>query len=251
MLKNTTSSGTKPATTERKNKSYMIVLLLLIAIILNSLFLPFFNIEKIIVTNNIKINEQDIIVSSGINMGINIFRTSLKAARSHIETIPYIQKAEVTRVLPNQILIEVTERRPVGYVPFMGAYILIDESGCVLEVNTTLCEGKLPIIKGLGFNQFKIGDTINVDDRKKLTATEVCIKALVKNEVIMEISEIDLQDINNIELEVGKTIKVNLGSKENAHYKMMFLKEILQTIPENQKGYIDLSLEKPVFIPAE
>ena len=245
----TTDNTRKRQAVKRKSHKVFVILLMLIAVSLTSLFLPVFNVKEVEVIGNEKIETQDIVVSSGIMKEINIFRANITDAKNNISQISYIDTVDIKRSLPNRIVINVTERKPVGYIPFMGSYILIDKRGHVLEVVAELRDNHIPFIGGLKFDRFKLGKTIQVDDDKKLEMIVSCLKEILNYELLHQVSEIDVHDIDNIQLNIQSRIVVSLGDGTDVNYKICFLKEILKELNEGERGYIDLSIEKPTFKP--
>ncbi|MBZ4644978.1 MAG: cell division protein FtsQ [Petroclostridium sp.] len=255
------SSGNFITTTEmnkrvrykkRTSRKFFGLLLLLIGVLLISLFLPVFNIAAIDVKGNDRVSAQDIIDASGIEKGINIFRADLVKAKTNIRKIPYIDSVKISRVFPNSITITVVERKPVGYIPFMGSYIFIDQKGNVLEVVPEVKDKILPVIVGLKFNEFKLGEVIKVDEEKKLEIIVDCVREIINNKLLDQISHIDVHDVDNIQLNVRKQIIVTLGDSQKIGYKMSFLKEILNELKNGEKGYIDLrNVDRVTFRPSE
>ncbi|MDK2798876.1 MAG: cell division protein FtsQ [Clostridiales bacterium] len=248
----TTENKEKNRRKKRTSRSFLAILLLIMAIVLTSLFSPFFNIININVKGNKTIDSQSIIDASGIEKGINIFRVNIGEAKQNICQIPYIDSVKINRNLPSRITITVIERKPVGYIPFMGSYILIDRKGNVLEVVSQLTNKNLPIIRGLKFNEFKLGETIQVDQEKKLAVIVSCMKEIINYQLLQQVSQIDVHDINSIQLTIEDRIKVNLGDSLKMNYKVNFLKQILDELQDGEKGYVDLSNEdRATFRPNE
>ncbi len=239
----------KDETKNRTSQKVFILILLLVAIFITSLFLPIFNVARIQVKGNEKIDSEDIVTASGVEIGENIFRVSGLKTKNDIKNISYIENVVVKRSFPNRIIISVSERKAIGYISFMGSYILIDKRGTVLEVVSTLDDVNIPVISGLNFNRFEIGDTLAVENLSKLDIVFECLQHLLKNDMICMISKIDVHDIDNIQMIARNTIVVNVGNHNNINFKMSFLKEILSIIQEEEEGYIDLSIDKPVFKP--
>ncbi len=238
-------------TKKRTSQNAFILIILLVAIFITSLFLPIFNVVRIEVKGNEKVASEDIITASGIEIGANIFRVNGSKTKNNIKKLSYVKDVAVKRAFPNRIIITVSERKAIGYISFMGSYILIDKNGTVLEVVSNLNDGNIPLISGLNFNRFEIGKTIAVENLSKFDIVFECLQHLLKNDMLCMISKIDVHDIDNIQMNARNTIVVNVGNHSNINFKMSFLKEILNIVQENEKGYVDLSIDKPVFKPLD
>jgi cell division protein FtsQ len=70
----------------------------------------------------------------GEDIGRNIFFVPLNERRRQLEQIPWIEKATVMRLLPDQIRVTVVERQPVAFTR-MGSQIgLVDANGVLLTM---------------------------------------------------------------------------------------------------------------------
>jgi cell division protein FtsQ len=88
-------------------------------------------------------------------MGGNLFRTDTDAVERRLETLPWIADADVSRRLPNRLLIEVLEEEPAIMVSLGGLY-LADARGRVFKrANTATGEGEgLVVVTGLGRDDY-------------------------------------------------------------------------------------------------
>lgn len=68
----------------------------------------------------------------GEDIGRNVFFVPLSERRKQLEQIPWIEHATVMRLLPDQIRISVTERKPIAFVRQGAQVALIDNNGVVL-----------------------------------------------------------------------------------------------------------------------
>ncbi|MGE4284976.1 MAG: cell division protein FtsQ/DivIB [Clostridia bacterium] len=232
---------------KRTSHYFFIIVLLVMAIVLTSLFTPLFNITNIKIEGMEKVTQQVILDVSGIEKDMNIFHINLNTVRNHIGGIPYIDSVKIKRKLPNTVIITIVERKPVGCIPFMGSYIFIDAKGNVLEVASQIENQDIPIINGLKFNEFKMGERIKVDEENKLDIIVSCVKELINSNLLDKTGLIDVHDVDNIQLNIEGRIVVNMGDVSRMRHKMEFLVAILNEIKSEQKGFIDLSVEKPVL----
>jgi cell division septal protein FtsQ len=70
----------------------------------------------------------------GEDIGRNVFFVPLNERRKQLEEIPWIEKATVMRLLPDQIRVTVVERQPVAFTR-MGSQIgLVDANGVLLTM---------------------------------------------------------------------------------------------------------------------
>jgi cell division protein FtsQ len=83
--------------------------------------------------------------------GKSILRVPLAERRSELESIPWVESAVVRRVLPNEIVVSITERTPVAFLREGSSMALVDSHGVILE---RPLEGNFnfPVVTGIGPN---------------------------------------------------------------------------------------------------
>ena len=121
---------------------------------------PEYNIANLQVQTDGSLSQDTVLAAADLHKGTNIFLVSLGRAQARVEAIPQVEKAQVTRQLPNSILIQVTERKPVAWIaPERGApsrqdvtsstqSYLIDAHGLLLQPRKLLPQDYfLPIIR--------------------------------------------------------------------------------------------------------
>ena len=88
---------------------------------------------------------------AGSGPGIKVFRLSLEAERKQVEAIAWVRSAALTRILPNRLLVHVTERTPVAFANVGGHVGLVDSDGVLLDKPES-ASFDFPVITGLDSN---------------------------------------------------------------------------------------------------
>lgn len=235
----------------RKGFKYILYALILVFCIAFLLTSSLFNIKTINVTGNVRVSQQEVIRLSGLNYQQNIFRINTKETMKAIFQNPYVKKIKIRRALPNIINIDIIERKPLVLVPYVGSYLFVDQEGIVVEINSSIKELKLPIITGLKFNTFKLGEEIKVQSKEQLEGVVKLINEVTKTGISQEITEINTADMENIKLITKSGIKVNLGDASNIEEKLPMAKAILQDLnKKNLKGTVEMGNKgNPFFRP--
>ncbi|MGA7339762.1 MAG: FtsQ-type POTRA domain-containing protein [Terracidiphilus sp.] len=70
----------------------------------------------------------------GEDIGRNIFFVPLDERRRQLESIPWIERATVMRLLPDQIRVSVVERKPVAFTRLGSQIGLVDANGVLLSM---------------------------------------------------------------------------------------------------------------------
>jgi cell division protein FtsQ len=79
-----------------------------------------------------QVSRTDLLPVFGEDIGRNVFFVPLSERRKQLEQIPWIEHATVMRLLPDQIRISVTERKPIAFVRQGSQVELVDSNGVVL-----------------------------------------------------------------------------------------------------------------------
>jgi len=239
----------KEQNSEKKQKvSSKTLLFISVVAIMLALFImsPFFRIESITVTDMERYSEAEILDMADIHEGDNILFFSSLLTASELEKNTYFEEVKIKRDFPHGVNIEIKERRVRGYVPYMGSYLYIDEYGRVLEISSGYTK-QLPIVEGLEFDRFTIGEKIDADNYEAFNVMVIMAQMMTKYELLDNVLRIDVSDTENI-IAYVKKIEVNLGDVSNSDQKIRTMGEIIKQIPEGDRGTLDLSdISKPII----
>jgi cell division protein FtsQ len=83
-----------------------------------------------------------------VSRGTPILAVDLEAARKRIQTLPWVRHATVRRVLPDTVVVEIIERRPLAIWQHEKKFALIDEEGQVILRNDVAAFSYLMIVVG-------------------------------------------------------------------------------------------------------
>jgi cell division protein FtsQ len=92
----------------------------------------------------------------GEDIGRNIFFVPIAERRKQLEEIPWIERATVMRLLPDQIRVQVVERKPVAFVLQDGRTGLVDANGVLLNMPAALMAQhhySFPVLTGIDARQ--------------------------------------------------------------------------------------------------
>jgi len=130
-----------------------------------------------------------------------------------------------------------------GYIPYLSSFLYIDMNGKVLSV-TDNTSGNLPVIEGLSYNRFVLGETLKTNDNSAFNTIAYLVKLCNKYQLGDNfISKVDVTNLENIHL-YTKNVYVTFGSMESADEKIRTLKEIITNlhVAEGVKGLLDISV---------
>jgi cell division protein FtsQ len=105
-------------------------------------------VRQIEVNGTSRTRMDDLLRVAGLREGINIFSIDMERARLRLEQHPWVRSASVRRVVPDRLVLEIVEQRPVALVSLEGVY-LVNPAG---EIFKRFQPGEgvdLPVITGI------------------------------------------------------------------------------------------------------
>lgn len=227
------------------------VLIILCAVVLAAvlfLFSPYFAVRDVVIIGNGAVSRADIEDRLDVITGDNILLINTAAARRRIMENLYIDDVAFERVLPGTLNITVRERRLIAYIQHTpGSFLFIDETGRVLEVRTFFTE-PLPLVTGLSFTSFQLGERLDVPDRSAFGIVTQYAQALQRHGLITKVTHIDVTDVFNTRVRFPN-IEFNVGDARDADEKVRTMIEILLSLPDtaSYRGFVDLREIAPQY----
>lgn len=99
-----------------------------------------------------EVSRDEILPIFGEDIGRNIFFVPLAERRQQLEQLPWVEKATVMRLLPDQIRVSVVERQPVAFVRQGQQIGLVDANGVLLTMPPAMMAQRhysFPVVTGI------------------------------------------------------------------------------------------------------
>ncbi len=229
---------------------FTVLILIVVSVVL--FFTPLFNIKKIEINGNSKIETALIKQAVGSVEEENLFRLNTKKIEENIMTIPYVDSLEIKKsIFPVALKVAISECQPIGYMMLGEQYVILDKNLKVLEVVDTKIENIAEII-GVGITAANPGAVISSDDNDKLSLVTDCIYAMIEQEVLSKVGTINFSDINNISFKYENRLDVICGSSIDFSKKigMFYMALNSDKLTANSRGTIDISIAgKAIYTP--
>jgi len=200
---------------------------------------PLLNIKEIVVSGGKRVTREDIIGLSGISQGDNLIAVNSKIVMMRIKKEPWIETVKIRKKIPDRLIIEVSERRPVAMVNMEDLY-LMDINGVLFKRAFAHDEVDLPIITGL--YQHNLSDEI---ESKRMFKVIDLINNLSSRKTIDldAISEINVSEDGELVIyTLNESIKIEVGA-DAFEEKLDKLDRIIARRSGDLRGieYIDLN----------
>ena len=212
--------------------------------------LPVFQVKTITVNGNHALSSDKIIAISGFSEGDNLFRLSTGKAKQQLKNNPFVERVRIRRVLPDELVIEITERPSVGYIVTSDGYIQVDGDGRLLAIQQSLSNYRLPVISGVGLDELpELGGFIQNEKLKQaLEILQNCDATLLNN-----IAELNVGQDYYILLYTNQQLEVRLGGLDNIEQRLKDLNKILTEvvgtkIASDKILYIDMRYENSAAV---
>lgn len=220
-----------PAKSPNRGLYFLFAIILLVAMgVLVSL--DIFCIADIEVEGDYTLPKEDIIQKSGITLGDHILKVNEKEVRAGIESDPLLELVSLQRIFPNHIVLTVHQRQPYAALAYLGNFIIIDETCCVLDVRPDLPAGQYPLLTGVTATGYEVGQPLQTEEEGKVRLFGQLAVALHQADAAKYVAEINLQNEGRITLLTRDGILVEFGNNQQLDEKSRWL---ASTVPELQK----------------
>jgi len=180
---------------------------------------PFFTVGEVIISGYNRVSRDEIYAKLDMSASTNVFFFNQNSARERIKGNLYIDDVEIRISLPRYLFVDVRERNLVAYIEHMpNSFLVLDENGRVVNIRSTITE-PLPIVRGLHFTRFRLGELLEVPDPTAFSAVVRYTQILTYHELIDRISFIDVSDTSNIRILIYN-LEFNVGTIHNADEKI-------------------------------
>lgn len=210
----------------------LIVLLLLILFVLYRFVFVIRNVEVVGTTH---LSVTDIVRAAELDYGNSIFLCNENNVRKGIDSLGEVSLVSLTRRYPSTIVIEVRDRTPVVVAVFQNKVVILDESAYVIGVGNDIPVGCF-YVDGLHITSVRPGTRLSAD-AAQLDAMKTVVSAIRSANASAYVTEVKLDDLQNIEIKTGNNITVQFGSSEEADRKAAWMRAaIADLVQRGQRG---------------
>jgi len=162
------------------------------------------------------VSRRQILDVLGGDIGRNIFFVPLEQRKHQLEEIPWVESANVMRLLPNKLRVNIQERTPVAFVQLGPKIELIDANGVVMDMPANSAKHySFPVIVGMGENE-----PLSTRAPRMKTFMELAEELNADgSHSSQDLSEVDLSDPDDVKVTVADPegeVLVHLGSSNFA-----------------------------------
>lgn len=187
-------------------------------------FSPLLDVDRLIVSGQLRTAPEDVVAASGIAKGDALVRLDLPAAERRVEALPWVAEATVTRRWPGSVRYRILEREPVGVLEAAdGRWFAADGAGRVLATLDSV-SGGFPVIEGTG-TEARVGAESPAEDRGPFRVAAVIPAA---TRPLVEAVVLGADQSVTIRLVAGGTVTV--GAIDDLRQKGIALASVLAAV---------------------
>ena len=181
-----------------------------------------------------------------------VWKADLDQLSKHIEQLPWVRTAVVTRVLPDGIRVRITEREPRAVVRnAAGRFIWVDDDAVYLgEMSPT---DQMPVFFLRGWNEEE-STAARTENRQRVTTFMTLQREWDAQGISERVSEVNVNDLRDVRVQLAgddSQIEVRLGSQDQGPRLSKAL-SVLDAQRQTARGplisYIDLTQGKRAIV---
>lgn len=256
----------------RRIRRFLFAIILIIAAIIFARS-SFFIVDDIKVVGNEKYSSNDIIYSTGLITGQNVFKMLGEKPKNLIsfrfndreqnvyQAMPYVKSISIRPFLPKSIRIRIQERIPYAILEADKTSILIDKEGYALEIiKDTKIKNKYFKIIGTSVDSYNLGQAVKFKGESPLNVISNFYGILTKSDKDSKVKFSDkltwikISDINCVTANFDNRISAKFNNFDSIEYDLRVFKQIFNNnITKNQKGTLVFSSgsQHPYFVPED
>ena len=196
-----------------------------------------FNVDRVKIEGNTLYEEMDLIKTSGIEKGENLFEVDTAYAEDKLYSVySYIEEVEVKRSFPNSVTIKITEAVPFSVVEEADGYTLVSTGGKVLERGLEEVPYGMLSVRG-------ISTVTNSEDNTKRKDLMMRIIGTMQELNMEDYVFLDLTDTLEITMIYDNRVRVKLGNELELEYKLQFVDSVIsEKLPKVGYQLVDASV---------
>lgn len=213
----------------------------------------FFRVRKVETRGAVRASNEDIKTTVLRDLGeTGVWRADLDQLSKHLERLPWVRSAVVTRVLPDGIRVRITERQPQAVVRTgSGRFMWVDDDAVYLgEMSPT---DQMPSFFLRGWNE-EDSTAARAENRDRVKKFLELQREWLAQSLSERVSEVNLLDLRDVRVQLAgddSQIEVRLGSQDQAA-RLKNALTVLDGQRQTSRGplisYIDLSQGKRAIV---
>ena len=239
--------GSKRRRRGRFSFLYKLLAVLATCVVVVTALTLFFRVETIRVNGTVRYTEEDVRKASGVELGSNMYLLNkFEVQRQLRETLPYIEDVQIRRVLPDQLVITVTECGHVYAVTQEGVAWVFSSTGRIVDRMESHEARYLPQVDGCQLLAPSLGTKLQTAFEEERDIRQESLLSLLKAaEAAGEVGRIagyHLADPKVLSMDYAGRFEVRMPYGADYDYMLTYLGMVMEQLGGNERGIIDLTV---------
>lgn len=228
---------------KRRRVSYLLLTFLIISSFLYLCYRYLFLVVTVEYVGNSYYSSEELSSVLGVSEGHRLFSYS-KSEKEQLllDSFPFLETCEIKRTVPDKITVTVTERKPIMFTFVSDKYVVFDKEMFVVEITKEKPLGLLEVrFENSLLQKCVLGEEILFEDVKNGVGLYRVYSALSSSPVMEKTEYITVKSRFDYYIQYGNSFNVYLGDSTECSAKLLFLCGIIDELPSESKGTIDVS----------
>lgn len=223
----------------------LLTMLVVCGVVVTALTL-FFKLGEVRISGNTRYTQEEIRLSSGLEMGENLFLMNKYAVANRLlNALPYIEEVRINRLLPDTMLIDVSECDHTYAVVQGGTAWLMSDSGKIVDsCKPSEAEGS-PRIEGCELLAPAVGAQMALSAQLQSRQESLLnlLSALEEAEAVEKVTTISLESPSELVIDYVGRFDAVMPYEADYGYMLTYLERVVSALETNETGTIDLTHE--------
>lgn len=193
-------------------------------------------LDTLIVEGNIHNTREEVLDYVGIHDTSSLLNIMLNRVYL-IENKGYIDTIEIEYIDMKNVRVKVVEKEVIGYANYMGKYLCIDANGYIIDYTDNPNIDK-PKIRGVTFTNFTLEAPFDVT-REVIDSIATIYRLSRAFNINLDWIDFKYTEGDDIVLST-RQIEIYIGDVVKIEEKFEIMKEILDVLPETEKGILHI-----------
>lgn len=208
-----------------------------------------FNIKEIQVVGNEIVGEDTIREVSGIQLGESIFFLDLNQAHGNIKKIVEVKSLEITKVMPDKIIIKLTEAPTLFALSQGDTVYYLDKHKKVIAATPYLKKADIPLVTGFKKMELQLGSAAgSFEPAGKIDTITTVLTDLESEGNLSKISELGVTGDGDYRLITKNNVVLRFRDEENYQKYRNYIKTVLDEERRNVEINLHISSD-PIIKP--
>ena len=234
---------------------YKLLSILVICGVIIAALTLFFRVDSVEIEGNQRYTTEEIRKESGVEAGDNLFlMNKYRIVGNLLSKLPYIEQVRISRHLPDQLVIQVTECTTVLAVTQSGSTWLVSPSGKIVAQAAAADASQYAVIDGVQMLSPSVGSSMAVETALSARQESLLslLGALEKDGILDQVNAVHLGDASILTMDYAGRFTVELAYGADYAYKLQNLQAVIGKLESNETGTINLRVDgKANFIPGK